>query len=314
MNDNIINENKNNLITLQNNAYCINCGDRGHLFKNCPKSIISSGIISIYIDDFDMKDASKLETIISNEINNYKLTVPKKYQISNYDNYENNDKIDNINDKIKFLMIQRKNSLGYLELMRGKYNVNDTKSINNLLEQLTNDEISIINDNNFDVLWNNLWDFNTDNHSKEYHVSKQKFEKLKRDYNHLINNNKPIFNFKEWGFPKGRRNQYETNEICAIREFEEETGLQDNNYTILDKCNFITENLIGTNGVNYSHNYYISILHKGYDKNIKIDNKEVGDLKLYNINECLNAIRPYHINKRIIVEYIYNSIVKFYND
>ena len=33
-------------------------------------------------------------------------------------------------NNIKFLMIQRKNSLGYLEFMRGRYDVNNNQNIN----------------------------------------------------------------------------------------------------------------------------------------------------------------------------------------
>ena len=60
--------------------------------------------------------------------------------------------------------------------------------------------------------------------------SKERFEKLKiiiKDFP------KPIFNEPEWGIPKGRRKNKESNFDCANREFCEETGLSRLNYEIL---------------------------------------------------------------------------------
>ena len=55
-------------------------------------------------------------------------------------------------------MVQRKHSLGYMEFIRGKYNINDIENIKYLLEQMTPEELQNINNNNFDYLWNMLWD------------------------------------------------------------------------------------------------------------------------------------------------------------
>ena len=38
------------------------------------------------------------------------------------------------------------------------------------------------------------------------------------------------------GVPKGRRSNHEGNLKCAIREFEEETDLRSDEYTLLEKC------------------------------------------------------------------------------
>ena len=42
----------------------------------------------------------------------------------------------------------------------------------------------------------------------------------------IKNESKTNWDEPEWGFPKGRRNYQEKDMICAIREFEEETGYQ----------------------------------------------------------------------------------------
>ena len=43
-------------------------------------------------------------------------------------------------------------------------------------------------------------------------------------------------------------------------------------------------------------------------------NKEVGDIKIININECLPLIRPYHHNKIIILRKINNLIMNFMSE
>ena len=43
----------------------------------------------------------------------------------------------------------------------------------------------------------------------------------------------------EWGFPKGRRNFQEKDLDCALREFEEETGMNKDNMVIFRKRNTI---------------------------------------------------------------------------
>ena len=40
-------------------------------------------------------------------------------------------------DKIKFLLIQRKDSLGFVELIRGRYKVEDTKFIYSIFNEMT---------------------------------------------------------------------------------------------------------------------------------------------------------------------------------
>jgi ADP-ribose pyrophosphatase YjhB (NUDIX family) len=298
------------IIIPKKNYYCSNCNKKGHTFKKCLDPIISNGIIGIYIENFEKKLILQLENYI---IANLKIFSNKKF--NEYSWLDTLHKINNkeLNNNIKFLMIQRKNSLGYLEFMRGRYNTNEDDSIIHLFEQMIPDEIYSILHEEFDILWNNLWDKNNirnKNHYKEYTSSKQKFIFLKLNKLDLLNSLKPLYLFNEWGFPKGRRESYESDLVCAIREFEEETAYIENQYTILEQCKVIKENLKGTNNINYAHNYFLAILNEKneyYDKT----NREVGDIKIMNLNECIDSIRPYHNNKIKIIKHVYNIINKF---
>ena len=323
MNYNINIDELNNIkiIIPKKNYYCSNCNKKGHTFKTCNESIISNGIIGIYIKNFNYELISLLENYISNNLN---LIIDNN---NNEDICKDDIKLDSseINKNINFLIVQRKNSLGYLEFIRGRYNLENTTSIIHLIKQMTPDEIYNIKNIDFDNLWNNLWDtknINNKNHYKEYIISKQKFYQLKLNYNNILKNTNPLYNFNEWGFPKGRREAYESDLLCAIREFEEETTLTEKNYTILEKCKSITENLVGTNGINYTHNYYLSIINNNFNSNnndinnftlVDEKNKEISQIKVLNLSECIEKIRPYHTSKIKIIINIYKIINEFLN-
>ena len=333
--DEIINYEK--IIVHKKNYYCSNCNRKGHTFKNCNEPIISNGIIAIYIKNFDSKLISYLENYIVKNLKIFNNSYNKKTSSPNYKKilssidsdsslnkwFEECDKkkldltnIENkdiINDNIQFLMVQRKHSLGYMEFMRGRYNIENVDILIHLIEQMTPNEILNINNKEFDYLWNNLWDLNNiknKNHHKEFIQSKQKFYKIKLNYPNIFKDTEQLYNFNEWGFPKGRRESYESDLVCAIREFEEETNLKEINYTILEKCKSIRENLTGTNGINYTHNYFLSVINDNSD-NKDETNREIGQTKVLNITECLEKIRPYHKNKIKIIKHIYLVINNF---
>ena len=307
-NDNNIKEDD-KIIILKKNYYCTNCNKKGHTYKKCNNPIISNGIICINL--------SMDETVNETFNKNLEDYINKHFNSKIYSNIV----IDKttINKNIKFLLVQRKNSLGYLEFMRGRYDENNNDNITYLFEQMTQLEIDDIMKKDFDLLWTELWDENNirnKNHHKEYTVSKQKFYELrlnKLDYIKQIN---PIFNFNEWGFPKGRREPYESDLVCAVREFEEETNLKENDYTILENCKKIKENLIGTNGINYLHNYFLALLSNLHchdiDKGInKGSSREIGDIKYLDYDECISLIRPYHLNKIKIINVIYTLVDEY---
>jgi ADP-ribose pyrophosphatase YjhB (NUDIX family) len=275
--------------------YCINCNKYGHYSKKCEHGIISNGIIAIYIDKNININYKKFESF---------FTI-------NYNKYLNgkND-IVNENDNIKFLLMQRKHSLGFGELIRGHYDHKDIKSINYIVKQMNIEEIELFKNKSFDELWNYYWNgggISKDKHREEFNKAKFKFQFIMDNYN-KDEFETSEFTFNEWGFPKGRREKNENDFKCAIREFKEETNID--NFLYIIRNNSIKENLIGTNQKKYIHNYYISFI----DENINNpNNNEVGDLKLMTINECLTNIRPYHYEKINIVKSLFNILNDFIN-
>ena len=60
-------------------------------------------------------------------------------------------------NQIKYLMVQRRDTLGFVEFMRGKYNLENSKYIFELFKIMTESERIKILNNDFDYLWQNLW-------------------------------------------------------------------------------------------------------------------------------------------------------------
>ena len=298
---------------LKKNIYCINCGMIGHYYKNCLEPITSYGLIDIKIDNLFEDDKSKVENI--HKINNINVV-----DIPGINYQDNIYKFRYYRDNIKFLLIRRKHTLGYIEFIRGHYKVDNIDGIIYLFKQMIKNEIENINKNTFDDLWKELWGKEINNKDIEYKKSKSKFEKLRLGDDDIlslefyITNIKPQWDFPEWGFPKGRRNNKENDLECAQREFIEETGIQNKDYNIIDTINPLIENFIGTNGIKYRHIYYVCLSNKNDIDLSNFQFDEIGDIGWYSYSDIIRLIRPYHTKRiKIISElymYIMNILIK----
>lgn len=296
-------------INLEKISYCTNCGKDGHISKKCLCPIISLGIICIKIDleDFDFNSIISYSKKI---INNYlfssdEINKLKKLKI----------KIDNldINNSIEYLLIRRKNSLNYVEFIRGKYDINNIDYLIKSFNFITITERKYILNNDFNVLWKNLW--GSEDNKSEYKDALEKFNLLKEGFkvkkneilieinlNKLIENSVYKYFEPEWGFPKGRRNLKEKNIECAKREFEEETNINSNEIDIINMSP-LEEIYLASNNLKYKHIYYISQI-KDKKKIVEINNNnysqkiEIGDIKWFKLNDALENIREYNIEKK----------------
>ena len=201
-----------------------------------------------------------------------------------------------------------------IEFFIGKYNIYDTNYIKKIYSMMSAEEINLIHTKDFDFLWNYIWCNNKKlmhRYRKYFDFAKERFEKMK-----IIVKEFPISNFHEpeWGIPKGRRKNKESNFDCANREFCEETGLNKLNYEILN-IKPIREQYKSTNSVNYRHYYYLSELND-YDIKLFIDedNKnqfyEIRDIKLLNFENAIKKLRPYQKEKIKILKNV-KKMIKF---
>lgn len=305
--------------------------DRLIIINNC-KKYIDELIKDILI--INKKNTIEIDQLINNfENNNINELINMVCKINKKDNNQINKWIDelvhdeefDINQNIiidlvnntpelpthtlnnlEYLVIRRKHSLGYIEFIRGRYDINNIETINNLIHQITPDELTCIKTMEFKDIWEEVWKKTSYNklYLKEMEDSMEKFNNLKATGyfdKELVND----FNEPEWGFPKGRRNPNEKNLKCALREFWEETGIVKSKLIVLNKLFPIQEVFFGTNNVMYKHVYYIAIYNS--DDEIGINHlhedqlTEIGDIKWKNLNECLNLFRPYHEEKKNVL-------------
>jgi 8-oxo-dGTP pyrophosphatase MutT (NUDIX family) len=230
----------------------------------------------------------------------------------------------------QYLMICRKDTLGYVEFIRGKYNIENYKYIYSIFGIMTRKERLGLLENDFDTLWNKLWmNKNLSNYHNEYETSKKKFNILKkgiivdketRKYLDLsVLNNEVKINYEkpEWGFPKGRRNLRENDIECAKREFKEETLIKEEEYNMIEEIGPLTEIFLGTNNIRYKHVYYIA--ESNNDRVIQVDKtnfqqiSEISDIKWLDFEEAYNSIRIYNKEKRDLLNKLNCKILSFKN-
>lgn len=234
------------------------------------------------------------------------------------------------NGEKKIIMVERKDSLSYIEFLRGKYTRPDNiEYLNLLFSRLSNDEKSKLIENDFDTLWNELW-IHTETINprikKEYSKSKEKFNQLKNGIiidgkkltlKDLLSNIQTNYVMNEWEIPKGRRKDYENNRDCAIREFREETNISSDNYDLYNNIIPLIEEYIGINGVRYKHVYYIGKIKNICDLKIDLTNKdqytEIKRIEWLNESECYTRIRDYDDHKRKVVSELFDFLKTYEN-
>lgn len=230
------------------------------------------------------------------------------------------------NDNISFLLIQRKDTLGYVEFLRGRYKLDQINFIKKLLFEITEHEINKLKEKDFDYLWENLWmkqnNKSNKNYKNEYENSKQKFNELKNGYfvngeffnlSKILNSIETNWKEPEWGFPKGRRNLRESDINCAAREFKEETGYQDSDFIILKNIKPVIEDFVGTNNIRYRHIYFIGrcITEKIpiINKHDKLQTSEVSNIGWFSLNNATSKLRPYNLEKKKVLKKVNDILI-----
>jgi len=247
---------------------CRNCGETGHLYKSCPKPIMSFGIIC----------------------------------------YRKNG------DNLEYLMIQRRDSLSFMEFIRGKYQLSDVEYIKRLMSNMTLFERNLLLTEYFDDLWNKIWyQSYTPKQTQDYLEAKDRFIKLKQGYMlnnvminmyQLLNQVDTKYSEPEWGFPKGRRRLKEKDTDCALREFCEETGFQKYDIEMCNNMDAYEEIFYGTNDIQYRHVYYIATIGTNPFKEVVIDPdnlqqvREVRQIQWFTYDEVMHRIRNHNVERK----------------
>jgi ADP-ribose pyrophosphatase YjhB (NUDIX family) len=275
--------------------YCNNCGKYGHYFRECKYPITSYGIICIQINPFPLEYNQKLQS-----------------------------------SNVKFLAVRRRNTLSYVEFIRGKYKYSDIEFLRTLFSRMTILERNLIKTEPFNILWNSLWinDQFKEINRTEYNRASKKYDDLKKGV--IINSNfvtvstlleKTMSHYKEteWNFPKGRRNCYEDDMECAEREFQEETNLVSGDYEICDTILPFIQQHIGSNNVSYKTVYYLALCVTNKPLQIDETNKhqlgEVSKIGWYSFETLTNdLLRKYSGHKITCLTNVFDTLLKKFND
>jgi ADP-ribose pyrophosphatase YjhB (NUDIX family) len=198
-----------------------------------------------------------------------------------------------------------------IEFVRGKYDVTNFDYIIKLFNMMTFDEKRILREyDSFDMIRTSIGLKKEYNYKTEYENAKNKFMILKQNpicdqVNSLLDKSYTKWTTPEWGIPKGRRNNWETDIECAIREFVEETGIKYKNINVYRNIKPVEELYTGINGVIYKHIYFIADIKDTPDSHENINrvekggfiNYEISNIKLFSLTESHKLIRPYYVSK-----------------
>ena len=351
--------NKNNLsLNKKLHGFCQNCGKYNHIYTECLEPILSFGLIC-FNNNTNIKQKLNINfknnnnIIINKNINNdnkklsdYNILLVKRKHSINYveflrGKYDENDiyyiflllskisieELEFIINNLNFKVLRDELQLNSTANNKFKHEYEIAKIKFNYILKLGYLEvvIKLINElcgHEFDI--NPFKRFNHINY-EDYKKKKHKLlQELK--YSNLL---QELDENTEWGIPKGRREEHETDLQCAIREFTEETGISSNNLFIYKNILPLEETLETVNGKFYkfvyficelltipknitknfneeNNNFEIEIKNEFYDK----QNLEVSQVKFCSFDDALSCIRNYNVEKKKIIQKSYQIITQ----
>lgn len=229
-------------------------------------------------------------------------------------------------DGPEYMLVQRKDSLCFVEFLRGKYNLQNRGYLHKLVSNMTSAERQRLRELTFDQLWFGFWQTDhTKTFMKEYQQSKTRFDTLCKGYylrpahcpselvffdlDSVLSAATPKYDETEWGFPKGRRAINESDICCACREFREETGIDVEDIRIAPLVKPFEEIFTGTNRVRYRHVYYLAALRPGANSSSDTlqpympdldaaQQREIQSVGWFDMEGVLSKIRDENIERR----------------
>lgn len=173
--------------------------------------------------------------------------------------------------RIEMVMVKKRCTYYFTLFILGSYRMGDNKRLLHLFSRMTPEEKLVVLTFNFETMWNHHWQTHNNNpkfNRKKiadfsfYTAKKNKFDKLIADDNGKrirslisISRNSSLI----WEIPKGRKIFDHENDIeCAVREFQEETGISKESYKIVPEIKpFKTTERDGD--TYYISTYYVAI-------------------------------------------------------
>lgn len=323
--------------TLYSGQYCVNCGKHNHTLTMCTDPHNSYGLLCFYRNPEKPREEPKLLMIRRKHTIPYMDFLRGKYDVNNL------TYLINLFSRMTYGEIQHVISICDFEKLRNELGLNNIGSKQFKMEYETSElkfnyllklgilhKIIICINKIFNadliVTYNITPVINAKTVELEHSdiISSINTELIQQSNNTCI-----LYKEPEWGLPKGKREDRESDLQTAIREFCEETGLQPRNLHIYKNAIPLEEQYISMNNICYKHTYFIAelinvdteIINKlltGYNiscNDSEEQNTEISKIMLLNQENALNIVRPYHQSKRNIIHkafYIMNQYKTFF--
>jgi len=149
-----------------------------------------------------------------------------------------------VGDQTEIVFVKKRYTYMFSLFVLGAYEYRDDKRLLYMFSRMMTEEKIMILKLNFDLLWNHIWmiDVNNPKFQKKKICNVEFYKRKKNKFDQMINDNgkylRKIINESKnspliWEIPKGRIVENENLIECAVREFEEETGIKKKSYTLL---------------------------------------------------------------------------------
>lgn len=199
--------------------------------------------------------------------------------------------------ELQYQLCQRRDTISYAEFLKDRIPENLIRMHISLMSQNERDRcIEYFNKNDPCSLWRDLWiNHNTRFFKNEMSKCCSSFiSKMNTYFNDFLKEGRLE---NPWGFAKGRKNCYESEIDCALREFEEETTIPRKDIQIIN-YNPYEELYIGTDGKTYKTVYflgyipYIPEIKKKTTAEIRKSyiSEEVSNIEWLNFKDCMSKL------------------------
>lgn len=171
----------------------------------------------------------------------------------------------------KYLLVCRRDSVGMCDILFGNETITK-RYLRRVCSQITQREVECILHHPIERILKHVFglarQYTTCKEKRRLQWRKQMIRRRiniirqNRDLRDIVDSVQSQWKDPGWGFPKGRLLYPSEDEMeCALREFEEETGIGRSELRInKDPSVRFVEEYVGSNNVTYRHNYFITIV------------------------------------------------------
>jgi len=202
----------------------------------------------------------------------------------------------------RFLLIERRNSIAFVEFAHGRYALDNVQYIKLLFSQMTVDELCMIHGTADYASIVEKVRGTAPRLPPYYGGGRLRFEVMKNGYftssgllvtaNSLIESVRPLVERTSvWELPKGRRLCNESALTCAMRELGEETSIDRRHFRISSSQDSLKEEFVSYNGISYRSVFYVAECIMGADlvaatEASFVQNREVSRIRWASLDEA----------------------------